>query len=157
MFEIETILQRLGKSHKEIDGIPQPDPSLLKVSGNRLLYEELNYDTENLKVLHEQPYSTLSLSQKIAYDAIIQSVDEDENLIFINGHGGIGKTFLWNTIITKIRSSSKIILHVATSGITTLLLPNGRIAHSQFQIPLDITTESTCDIQHGTKLATLLL
>ncbi|KAK1400270.1 ATP-dependent DNA helicase [Heracleum sosnowskyi] len=151
-------MQKLGKSLKDIDGMPQPDPSLLRDSGNRLLYEELNYDTTQLKVLHEQSHDALNNSQKIAYDTIIQSVEkEDGVLFFINGRGGTGKTFLWNTIIAKLRSNSKIVLAVATSGIAALLLPNGRTAHSRFHIPLDITAESTCEIRHGTQLAKLLL
>ncbi|KAK1362271.1 hypothetical protein POM88_046745 [Heracleum sosnowskyi] len=78
LFEIETIMQKLGKSLKDIDGMPQPDPSLLRDSGNRLLYEELNYDTTQLKVLHEQSHAALNPSQKIAYDAIIQSVEKED-------------------------------------------------------------------------------
>ncbi|XP_074347337.1 uncharacterized protein LOC141686186 [Apium graveolens] len=77
-------------------------------------------------------------------------------LFFISGHGGIRKTFLWNTIASKLRSDSMIVLPVATSGIASLLLPNGQTAHSQFRIPLDVTAESTCEIKHGTQLAELL-
>nr|XP_004249697.1 uncharacterized protein LOC101259797 [Solanum lycopersicum] len=66
------------------------------------------------------------------------------------------KIFLWNTIISKIRSESKIVLPLATSGIAALLLPNGRAAHSRFHIPLDVTPESTCDIKQGSQLAELL-
>ncbi|XP_030478179.1 uncharacterized protein LOC115695240 [Cannabis sativa] len=80
-----------------------------------------------------------------------------EIYFFINGHGGTGKTFLWNTIIAKLRSQSRIVLPVATSGITALLLPNGRTTHSRFHIPLDVTVESTCEIRQGTLLAGLLI
>lgn len=37
-----------------------------------------------------------------------------------------------------------------------MLLPNGRTAHSQFCIPIDIDELSICDIKRGTKLAQLL-
>ncbi|KAF3623080.1 hypothetical protein FXO38_30937 [Capsicum annuum] len=72
------------------------------------------------------------------------------------GHGGTGKTFQWNTIISKLRSQSKIVLPVATSRIAALLLPNGRTAHSRFHIPLDVSVESTCEIKQGSQLAELL-
>ncbi|XP_031260435.1 uncharacterized protein LOC116118587 [Pistacia vera] len=58
--------------------------------------------------------------------------------------------------MAKLRSEGKIVLVVATSGIDALLLSSGRIAHSRFRIPLDITEESTCDIKKGTQLAKLL-
>ncbi|KAK9135698.1 hypothetical protein Syun_015028 [Stephania yunnanensis] len=59
-------------------------------------------------------------------------------------------------IITKLRSEGKIVLPIASSGITALLLPNGRSAHSWFHIPLKITAESSFEIKHGTHLAELL-
>ncbi|XP_062119145.1 uncharacterized protein LOC133832880 [Humulus lupulus] len=65
----------------------------------------------------------------LAYEAMTHSFENNErNLFFINGHGVIA----------------------------TLLLPNDRIAHSRFHIPLDVTTESTYEIRHGTQLAALL-
>jgi hypothetical protein len=48
-------------------------------------------------------------------------------------------------------------LTVASSGVASLLLPNGRKAHSRFKIPLDIDELSFCDIKRGTNLAELLM
>jgi len=47
----------------------------------------------------------------------------------------MGKTFLWHTIINRLRSDGLIVLVVASSGIASLLLPGGRIAHSRFKNP----------------------
>uniref|UniRef100_A0A803NJP1 ATP-dependent DNA helicase n=1 Tax=Cannabis sativa TaxID=3483 RepID=A0A803NJP1_CANSA len=158
LFEIECIMQKMGKSLKDIDGMPQPNSSLMRETCNRLVNEELDYDTKQLKILHDKSFALLNPSQKISYEAILNSVENEEGkLFFISGHGGTGKTFLWNTVIAKLRSESKIVLSVATSGITALLLPNGRTAHSRFHIPLEVTTESTCEIRHGTLLAELLM
>ncbi|CAL9016010.1 unnamed protein product [Prunus brigantina] len=77
-------------------------------------------------------------------------------LFFVHGHGGTGKTFLWHTIISKIRSEHKIVLAVASSGIASLLLPGGRTDHSRFKIPLTISNCSTCQIKKGTHLAKLI-
>ncbi|KAH0735831.1 hypothetical protein KY285_011538 [Solanum tuberosum] len=158
LFEIETILVKMGKSLKDIHGMPLPDSTLMNDTGNRLINEELEYDKSCLKEVHDKSFALLNDCQKIAYEAIISSVvNEEGRLFFINGHGGTGKTFLWNTIISKLRSESKIVLPVATSGIAALLLPNGRTAHSRFHIPLDINAESTCEIRQGSQLAELLL
>ncbi|KAL8087815.1 hypothetical protein AgCh_037814 [Apium graveolens] len=157
LVEIESLMQKLGKSLKDIDGMSQPDSSLTRDIGNGLLNEELNYDRAALKILHEKSLHALNHFQRIAYDAIVRSVQRDEGkLFFISGHGGTGKTFLWNTITSKLRSDSMIVLPVTTSGITSLLLPNGRTTHSRFRIPLDVAVESTCEIKHGTQLAELL-
>nr|XP_016467791.1 PREDICTED: uncharacterized protein LOC107790380 [Nicotiana tabacum] len=119
--------------------------------------QELEYDKDALKIVHDQSFAPLNACQKSAYEAIINSVEKEEGRsFFISGHGGTRKTFLWNTIIAKIRSYSRIFLPVA-SGIAALLLPNGRIAHSRFHIPLDVSSESTCEIKQGSQLAELLL
>ena len=49
-----------------------------------------------------------------------------------------------------------MVLYVASTGITTLLLPRGRTAHSQFHIPLAVTDTSICNIAQGTHLAELI-
>ncbi|XP_019240003.1 PREDICTED: uncharacterized protein LOC109219999 [Nicotiana attenuata] len=50
LFEIESILLKIGKSLKDIDGMPLPDSALLNNAGNRLITtEELDYDKDALK------------------------------------------------------------------------------------------------------------
>jgi len=78
-------------------------------------------------------------------------------LFFLYGPGGTGKTFVYKTIISKLRSEKRIVLPVASSGIAALLLPGGRTAHSRFKIPLNVTEDSICDIKKGTMLAELLI
>lgn len=72
---------------------------------------------------------------------------------FLNGPGGTGKTYLYTTIITKIRAMKNIVLHVASSGIAALLLPGGRTAHLRFKIPINMQEHSMCDIKPGSMLA----
>ncbi|CAN1797452.1 ATP-dependent DNA helicase PIF1 [Linum perenne] len=75
---------------------------------------------------------------------------------FVHGHGGTGKTFLYNCIISKVRSTGGIALVVASSGIAATLLPDGVTAHSRFKIPLEIDNLSTCTIKKGSDVAELL-
>ncbi|XP_074315582.1 uncharacterized protein LOC141651784 [Silene latifolia] len=77
-------------------------------------------------------------------------------LMFLYGHGGTGKTFLYSTISARLRADSKIVLNVASSGIATLLLPGGRTAHSRFDIPIDLFENSTCNISQKSQLAELI-
>nr|GFA80681.1 ATP-dependent DNA helicase PIF1-like [Tanacetum cinerariifolium] len=64
-----------------------------------------------------------------------------------------GKTFLYKTIIARLRLERKIILAVSSLGIASLLLPPGRTAHSRFVIPLELLENSTCGIKQNTHLA----
>ncbi|XP_071739897.1 uncharacterized protein [Rutidosis leptorrhynchoides] len=70
--------------------------------------------------------------------------------------GGTEKTFVYKTILAKLRSEKLIALAVASSGIASLLLPGGRTAHSRFVIPLDLMENSTCGIKQKTHLAGLM-
>ena len=49
----------------------------------------------------------------------------------------------------RIRSTMRIVLAIASSSIALLLLPGGRIAHSMFNVPLNIQERSTCRITKG--------
>ncbi|GJT31526.1 DNA helicase [Tanacetum coccineum] len=51
----------------------------------------------------------------------------EQELIFVYGHGGTGKTFLWKTVFSSLRYEGKIVLAVASSGIASLLLPAGSL------------------------------
>jgi Cdc6-like AAA superfamily ATPase len=101
--------------------------------------------------------SQLNPDQKHVFDTIIARVScNSPGFFFVCGHGGTGKTFLWNAIITHLRSEKKIVLAVASSGVASLLLPKGRIAHSRFKIPFDLNEAGTCSIKRGTMLAELI-
>ncbi|GKB77068.1 DNA helicase [Tanacetum coccineum] len=76
--------------------------------------------------------SRLNGPHRKIYDLIIDTnAANQQELIFVYGHGGTGKTFLWKTIISALHSKRKSVLAVALSGIASLLLPSDRTAHSR--------------------------
>ncbi|CAN0904159.1 ATP-dependent DNA helicase PIF1, partial [Linum grandiflorum] len=79
-----------------------------------------------------------------------------KKLVFIDGYGSTGKTFLWQVISVKLRSEKKVVICVAIAGIATLLMTGGRTAYSRFHIPIDVHFASTCHIEQGSELAELL-
>ncbi|GKD18676.1 DNA helicase [Tanacetum coccineum] len=110
--------------------------------------------------MHEKNESVprLNNEHRIIYDLITDaSTNNRQELLFVYGHGGTGKTFLWKTLISALRSEGKIVLAVASSGIASLLLPSGRTAHSRFKLPLELTEESLCRITKNTQLGKLLI
>ncbi|OMP11284.1 DNA helicase PIF1, ATP-dependent [Corchorus olitorius] len=126
--------------------------------GDKLLDEELNYDKVELEMEHLKMLNSLNEKQMDVYMEIMRSVDnESGGMYFVYGSGGTGKTYLWTTLISALRSVGKIVLAVASSGIASLLLPGGRTTHSRFKIPLDISPTSTCQITKNTQLARLII
>ncbi len=65
---------------------------------------------------------------------------------FLYGLVRIGKTYVYNTIATTLRSQGKFVICVASFGIVVILLDGGRIAHSTFKLPIQINEDSICAI-----------
>ncbi|XP_072087314.1 uncharacterized protein [Arachis hypogaea] len=158
LIDIDKILHSYGKTLKDYPPMPlatEVDSSLLIERGIR---EEINFNKDDSKKNVSDMLAIATPKQRYAFDKIIIAVYCDKwGFFFVYGHGGIGKTFLWNLMSAEIRSRGDIVLNVASSGIASLLLPNGRMAHSGFKIPLNITEDSVCNIKPGSPQAMLLL
>jgi hypothetical protein len=153
--ELESIFIKNGQ---QISNYNLPQKSKLQQIDitNRLIQEEINYDTKYLQKEANKLYSQLNTEQRQAFHEIINTVlNNKPGFYFVFGHGGTGKTFLWNSIGSYLRAQIFFILTVASSGVASLLLPNGRTAHSRFRIPIDVDELSMCNIKRGTNLAKL--
>jgi len=135
--------------------------------GNVLIDEERSkYDLTVQAQIRDTNVPLLNDHQLVAYNMIMDSVKKINafkallndgrhamypnvpNCYFIDGLGGAGKTFLYNTVLSTIRAENGIALAVASSGIAALLLEGGRTAHSRLKIPVNGINElSTCNIK----------
>jgi len=121
------------------------------------LREELNYDIADLRCQHSSAFLQLNQCRLNVYNCVLKAVlEKRQELIFVQGHGGTGKTFLWHKIINRLRSDGLIVIVVASSGIASLLLPGGHTTHSRFKIPLTVSDTSSCKIKKKRDLARLL-
>ncbi|KAL8095120.1 hypothetical protein AgCh_036541 [Apium graveolens] len=115
------------------------------------------YDCQALGTEANRRINCLNHKQRAIFDEVVHCATLDlGGFYFLYGHGGTGKTFLWSTILYKLRSEGRIVLVVASSGIASLLVQGGRTAHSRFRIPIDISEVSTCEIKKNTHLAELI-
>ena len=95
--------------------------------------------------------NSLNIEQCRIYNNVIDTVDRNVGeCFFVYGYSGTSKTYLYETIISNLRSKGKIVLVIASSKRAALLLSGGRTAHSRFKIPLNINEYSTCEIKKGT-------
>ncbi|GJR23565.1 ATP-dependent DNA helicase PIF1-like protein [Tanacetum coccineum] len=155
--EIKELLHKYGRSLADFKDLPQLDSSLLTNMDNRLMREALDFDIKKSKAEHEQLHSLLNPEQRVIYEDVVQSVHNKKgNFYFVYRPGGTGKTFLYKTIISRLRSERKIVLAIASSGIVSLLLSAGRTAHSRFVIPLELMENNMCGIKQNTQLAELM-
>ncbi|KAL4350227.1 hypothetical protein AHAS_Ahas10G0120900 [Arachis hypogaea] len=115
---------------------------------NLMLLHELQYDTVSLSREHDANILKLNEEQRVVYDKIIDCVSNKRHgFFFAYGFGGTGKTFLYRVLSTRLRSEKNIIINVASSGIASLLLPGGKTAHSMFNIPVELTEDTVCQIK----------
>ncbi|KAK1357764.1 hypothetical protein POM88_051020 [Heracleum sosnowskyi] len=155
--EIHTLLKSIGKSLKDYTQMPQPPYSYLDCSVNNLIIEETSYDTGEMEKEYATLISSCNTEQMEIYNAVMKSVEKKEGgVFFVYGSGGCGKTYLWRTLISKLRSQRLIVLPVASSGIAATLMPGGRTAHSRFKIPIVIDEYSMCSISHTSDIAELI-
>jgi hypothetical protein len=119
-----------------------------------------SYDNNRLQKFVEINLPKLVNDQKYAFNVITESVMiiKEEFFFFLDAPGGTGKTFLINLLLAQIRSSGKVALAVALSGIAATLLSGGRTAHSTFKLPLNILfdTEYVCPIHKNGPLGKIL-
>ena len=126
---------------------------------NREYLSETSYNQSILTAFVIENEAKINTEQKIIYDEVINSVNMSKGgMFFIDAPGGTGITFLINLILSKVRSSGKIALAVASSGISATLLPGGKTAHSMFKIPIDIDRHETpvCNISKNSDKAKVI-
>ncbi|CAJ2673035.1 unnamed protein product [Trifolium pratense] len=141
------MVQANGKTLKKIGGMPYPKDYVVQQLGNKLIYDELNYDKNHLHREYVQLYATLTDEQRVIFHKITDAVKFGKGgVFFLYGYGGTGKTFMWRTLAAFFRSKGEIVLTAASSGIASLLIPGGRRAHSKFKIPVPTMENSTCNL-----------
>ncbi|GKE13321.1 ATP-dependent DNA helicase PIF1-like protein, partial [Tanacetum coccineum] len=82
---------------------------------NRLIREAIDFDIKTSKIEHDQLHLLLNPEQHVIYDHDIQSVhNQSGQFDYVYGPGGTGKTFLYKTIISRLRSERLIVFAVAS-------------------------------------------
>ena len=92
----------------------------------------------------------LNVGQKAAFDVIIAAVMADptdrnaQRIFFLEGDGGTGKTFVYNTLVKYCAAIKKKVTSMASTGIAATMVLNAGTVHSTFYIANDVTlaTES---------------
>ena len=137
---LKQILVKTSRKHlKDFPDMPLPENAWEYEDENPLIGEQLSYNRDHERALAEERTAQLNAEQHYAYTQIISSIESRAGqAFFLNGPGGTGKTFIYNTVCNTVRSWGKIVLCVASSGIAALLLCGGRTAHSMFKIPLSL-------------------
>ena len=150
--EIENIFQSNNKSLNMF-------PEFNFIYSNDYVNSEDIYDIDTQRKKFEDNVVTLTNEQNQVFEHIVKEVNNDSiesKMFFIDGFGGSGKTYFYNTVLPALRSQGEQAIAVASYGIASLLLDGDRTAHYRFKIPLICDKETTCDIKLNSKLGNLI-
>ncbi len=156
---LHSLRDALAKFSKTLEdfGLPTPSVAIDRLETNHLLEVERNYNVEVLQAEVVMAIESLNDGQRAAYNGVIDAyAAHHAKVIFIDGPGGRGKTYIENLILNAVRSRGDIALAVASSGIVALLLSRRRTAHSYLKISIALDCTSFCYIRKQDDLAALI-
>jgi len=136
--EVEQLLQAQGG--KTLEDFELPIPAQLAAPWDTAISEErarYNVTRQVQRLVRNVPL--LNQHQRYIYADVIDAVHDPrpvDKTFFVDGLGGVGKTFLYGCLLSKVRSTCDITLSVASFGIAALLLEGSCTAHSRFKIPI---------------------
>ena len=125
----------------------------------RVYHREIDHNQGEQQTYVEHNVPLLVADQWEVFDSFCSMIESNEGgMLFLDAPGGIGKTFLINLILAKLRSEGKITLATASSVIAATLLTGGQSLHSTFKIPLDLYAMDIpiCSIKEGTALCRVI-
>jgi hypothetical protein len=153
---LHSLRDALAKFNKTLEdfGLPARFVAFDQLKTNPLLEVEHDYNVEVLQAEVAMAIESLNDGQRTAYNGVIDAyAAHHAKVIFIDGLGGTGKTYIENLILNMVRSHGDIALVVASSGIVALLLSGGRtclsIQSSSLGCMLGGPLVSMCNLGEG--------
>uniref|UniRef100_A0A8C5PJF9 ATP-dependent DNA helicase n=1 Tax=Leptobrachium leishanense TaxID=445787 RepID=A0A8C5PJF9_9ANUR len=151
LLDIQEILIVNGKKCQDF-GIPTP------TDYSTVLTTDI-YDAVHQSHIGVQMQAALNDQQRETFEDILSATQNDtlpQRCYFIDGPGGSGKTYLYQTLLHSFRGNKEIALAVASTGIAANLLEGGRTYHSQFKLPVPLLDTSTSSMRQTSNDATVL-
>ncbi|XP_050535181.1 uncharacterized protein LOC126902195 isoform X3 [Daktulosphaira vitifoliae] len=112
-------------------GLPEPDRALL-------VPDAAPADNATAAADVAELVGRLNEQQRTIYDRVMRAVGDTRRrlpkLFYVSGAGGCGKTFLYNCLISAIRSRGGTVISVAYTGIAASLIQGGQTVHSTFGV-----------------------
>ncbi|XP_051167634.1 uncharacterized protein LOC127285579 [Leptopilina boulardi] len=146
---IKSLLYQEGYILTDFQGLLdiEDEPHILKE--NNVMH------VEDHIILGNEKYSQLNAKQKYVVDYVLKSVDDfvtnNCSCVYVDGQGGSGKTFMYNTLWHLLKSRGKNVCNMAFTGIAATLLPNGKTVHKILGLPVPLYGDSSSSIKLQSK------
>ncbi|XP_058789684.1 uncharacterized protein LOC131663341 [Phymastichus coffea] len=165
---INTLLNNEGRSLADFPTMDQtvdiefliPDQSNENNPSN---VNRTDISLEQMANIGQQRYNTLNPQQKEIVDIVFEAAHNlhytGPRCIYMDGPGGSGKTYVYETIYYKLTSENIKICSMAFTGIAAscnALLPNGKTVHKTFGLPVPLFQDSSSNIKAQSQEAQIL-
>ncbi|KAL0073622.1 PIF1-like helicase-domain-containing protein [Phycomyces blakesleeanus] len=162
--DIQPCLQVTDHSLSEFPTMPQTyimELETLSALQALKIVESRSYSSEEEQAKLDATIPIFNIEQKTAYDQIVESFSmsadiKQSRLFFVDSPDSTEKSLLFKTLLNYVRAQNEIALPVASSGIAAIILPDRKITHSKFKIPLNADINSTCNISLRASQSNLL-
>ncbi|KII68453.1 ATP-dependent DNA helicase pif1 [Thelohanellus kitauei] len=117
------------------------------------------FDREKEKKRAQEKIEMLNEAQTAAFVKIVMAVENmntQGKFFYIDGPGGSGKTFLYQTLLAYYRAKGKVVLPFATTGIAATMMEGGRTVHSGFKLPVPLLDNSVSSMRLSSPEAAVL-
>ena len=152
LLDIQDTLAMQGKQLTDF-GLPDPPPNIQPLT----FENEIDYEAS--RQIASERIEMLNPLQRNAFDKIMAAVNNEncrERLFFLDGPGGSGKTFTYETLYHRVTGLTLKIKCCASTGIAGTLLPFGSTYHSTFKLPVPLLDNSTSSIRPNSQAGKLL-
>ena len=141
--ELQTIVENANRRLHEF-GLPEPEGYTTRMFDTKEMRRETtayNSSDELRKAEHKR--SLMYEQQAALYDDVVEALNNNDNQVFfIDGPGGSGKTFVEEALLHYVRGQGQVALACAWSGVAATLLEGGRTCHSTFGFPVPTPREN---------------
>ena len=105
----------------------------------------------------KKPDRKLNADQEKVWQVVQNAIQgTSSNMIFVTGDGGTGKTYLFNTIISRLRNMRIRVIASAFTGCAATLLTGGATVHSVFRFGINVDQDYTPPVSmqsfHGKRI-----
>lgn len=106
-----------------------------------------------MRLKGEMIRGALNDGQLDVFNIIMEAIDlssssmDHHHLLFLDGTGVTGKTFVYKTLISVIKGRGNKVIVVAPTGIASTLLIYGSTYHSQFKLCPSVTDDTQSRIE----------
>lgn len=149
-FNIKSLLSEEGYSLKEFPSLECIEKDYIEIE-----FQNDNIFNHNENIIGAQNYDLLNIKQKEIVDYVLNmlhnSNESSNKCIYIDGPGGCGKTFLYQTLYFLIKNIGRHVCNMAFTGIAATLLPNGKTVHKVFGLPVPLYSDSSSSIKVNSK------